>query len=177
MTTENIEGFVVDIACLRRYGVADTLERARVHTTECALMGHGVESGYGLVDDDGRVHLLDAHARTHVVTALQRADTERGVRLSVQREDNDGEKRSIRVTAVEDAEQSAHASATAVPREQHGDERPGSRRDDDPDGASDPVPQGGPVTGPVGGAGDNPTVTSDPANSTALRSHGKEDAG
>ena len=113
MTTENIEnieGFVVDIACLRRYGVADTLERARVHTTKCALMGHCVESGYGLVDDDGRVHLLDTHATRHVVTALQRADRERGVRLSVHREDTDGEQRSVHVAAVEAAERSAHAS-------------------------------------------------------------------
>lgn len=56
---KTVEGWVVDIACLRKYSDDQLASRAQIHTTECALMGHCVESGYGLVDADGRVHLLD----------------------------------------------------------------------------------------------------------------------
>lgn len=46
---EITEGYVVDLACLRRYPRQEYTSRAAQHTTECALMGHCVESGYGLV--------------------------------------------------------------------------------------------------------------------------------
>jgi hypothetical protein len=42
--TETIEGFVVDIACLRKYPRSEWNERAHGHTRTCALMGHCVES-------------------------------------------------------------------------------------------------------------------------------------
>ena len=45
---EIVEGYVVDLACLRRYPQKEYTARATEHTTECALMGHCVESGYGL---------------------------------------------------------------------------------------------------------------------------------
>ena len=51
---EVLEGYVVDQACLRKYPQDELLERSRVHTTECALMGHCMESGYGLVNEEDR---------------------------------------------------------------------------------------------------------------------------
>lgn len=97
MGTEYIEGYVVDIACLRGYSANDTLERAREHTTRCALMGHCVESGYGLVDEIGRVQLLDTHATPRVVAVLQQTAIDRGIRLSAEREDDGGEKRTAHI--------------------------------------------------------------------------------
>lgn len=87
----SVEGYVVDIACLRRYPASEYAERAREHTTSCALMGHCVESGYAVVDDSGVAHLLDTHATPHVVAALQRSGDERGVFLVVQRKSEEGE--------------------------------------------------------------------------------------
>ena len=83
---ETLEGYVVDQACLRKYPQDELLERARVHTTECALMGHCMESGYGLVTEEGRLLLLEPAATTQVVGALQSTEHERGVRLRATRE-------------------------------------------------------------------------------------------
>lgn len=56
---ETVEGYVIDIACLRKYPSSQWLERARVHTRQCAMMGHCVESGYALVDEGGAALLGD----------------------------------------------------------------------------------------------------------------------
>ena len=100
MVDETIEGYVVDIACLRRYNAADTLHRARQHTTECALMGHCVEGGYALVDDHGAIRLLDTHATITVVEALREAERDRGVRLRVKRSEDEGEMQTADVNVL-----------------------------------------------------------------------------
>jgi hypothetical protein len=43
--TETLAGYVVDTACIGRYPRDELHERAREHTTRCALMRHCVESG------------------------------------------------------------------------------------------------------------------------------------
>lgn len=53
---ETIEGSVVNLACVRKYPRAERVERARSHIKQCALMGHCLESGYALVDDDDHSH-------------------------------------------------------------------------------------------------------------------------
>lgn len=83
--TEHLEGYVVDIACLRKYPAGEYAERARRHSKDCALMGHCVESGFGLVDDDGTVSLLDSAATVKVLDAVRGAPGEQGVRLRVTR--------------------------------------------------------------------------------------------
>ena len=88
---ERWAGYVVDVACLRKYPAAEYGTRASEHPTECALMGHCIESGYGLVDDTGTVHLVDTHATGQVVDALTSTDQERGLRLIVERRMEDGE--------------------------------------------------------------------------------------
>ena len=90
---ETVEGYVVDIACLRKYPRSEWDQRAHVHTRECALMGHCVESGYGLVQN-GIVTLLDHDATPFVVDALKRSTRDAGVRLRVVRHLQDGEMRT-----------------------------------------------------------------------------------
>ena len=92
---EILEGYVVDVACIRKFPQAETAERARVHTRDCGLMGHCVESGYGLVDDEGRVALLDSHATPGVAEAVRSSGRDRGIRVRVERE-RDGESMKTR---------------------------------------------------------------------------------
>ena len=97
---EVLEGFVVDVACIRKYPQGELLDRARVHTRDCALMGHCVESGYGLVDDDGRVALLDTAATPLVVGAVQGSPHDRGITLRATRERRGEEMHTTRVDAA-----------------------------------------------------------------------------
>lgn len=98
---EQLEGYVVDIACLRKYPQDALLDRARVHTRQCALMGHCVESGYGLVDERGHLRLLEASATPDVVSALRKSSRDAGIRLRARRESGeDGEMRTVAVDEV-----------------------------------------------------------------------------
>lgn len=71
----------MDLACLRRYPVTEWVERGRQHTRSCALMGHCIESEYGLVQEDGRVILLDTEATPLIVNTLSRSNSDCGIRL------------------------------------------------------------------------------------------------
>lgn len=83
---ETLEGYIVDLACIRSYSRDECAGRASVHTRDCALMGHCIESGYGLVDDEGRVYLLDPEATPHLVDVLRRSLHDRGIKARVYRE-------------------------------------------------------------------------------------------
>lgn len=98
--TETLEGYVVDLACLRKYPQDELAERARSHTKACALMGHCLESGYGLVDEDGRVALLDMRATPLIFDALRETRQERGIKLRAVREMAEKEMRTVRVEAT-----------------------------------------------------------------------------
>lgn len=98
---EVLEGYVVDQACLRRYPQDELLERARVHTTECALMGHCMESGYGLVDEEARPLLLEPSATSRVVERLRSTSHAKGVRLRATREMQDGHMTTVDVTELD----------------------------------------------------------------------------
>jgi len=95
--SEIIEGYLVDLACIRKYAVVEMLRRAKEHTTRCSLMGHCIESGYGIVRDDGTVAPLDNHATPLVVQAASRSPREQGLRLRVERRaaDNEMQTRSV----------------------------------------------------------------------------------
>lgn len=96
--TEVLEGYVVDLACLRKYASSEMLARASRHTRSCALMPHCIESGFGLVSADGQLVPLDTGATMGVVDALRSTDEENGVRLRVERE-REGEE--MRTRSVE----------------------------------------------------------------------------
>ena len=97
---ETVEGYVVDLACIRKYPRDELLERARVHTTRCALMPHCVESGYGLVDHQGGLTALDPAATTRIYDALRGTTREQGVRIRAVRESEDGEMRTRGVEVI-----------------------------------------------------------------------------
>lgn len=97
---EQLEGFVVDQACLRKYPQSELLQRGREHSRECALMGHCVESGYGLVDDAGRTLLLEPASTPEIVQTLRGSKRSGGIRLRVTRDMQDGEMRTSSVEEV-----------------------------------------------------------------------------
>lgn len=99
-TTETVEGHVIDVACIRKNSRDELLEKARNHSTECALMGHCIESGYGLVTENDRVTLLDPDASKQVVDIVEESDTEEGIQLRVTREEQDGTMETIGVEEV-----------------------------------------------------------------------------
>lgn len=96
---ETLDGYVVDLICLRKYPADEYAARARRHTRACALEGHCVESGFGLVSEDGRVALLDPSATPQVVQAVRASAREAGIRLRVRREGRDG---TMQTASVED---------------------------------------------------------------------------
>lgn len=98
--TEAIEGYVIDIACIRKNTRGELLEKARTHSKECALMGHCVESGYGLVTDDDRLTLLDPKATRKVVGVVEESDTQQGIQLRVTRHERDGTMETTTVTEL-----------------------------------------------------------------------------
>lgn len=101
MAQETVEGYVIDVGCIRKNAREDLQEKARTHSRECALMGHCVESGYGIVTDDDRLTVLDAEATPDVVDVVEESDTEEGIRLRVEREREDGE---MATTSVEEVD-------------------------------------------------------------------------
>jgi hypothetical protein len=94
---EVLKGYVVDVACIRKYSRDELLERARQHTRACAPMGHCLESGYALIGEEGELALLDAEATLMVVDALRSTYKEKGIRLQVTRELRDQVMRTARV--------------------------------------------------------------------------------
>lgn len=98
--TETVEGYVIDVGCIRKNARDDLLESARTHTKECALMGHCVESGYGIVTEDDRLTVLDPTATTDVVDVVEDSALEEGIELRVTREERDGKMETV---AVEEA--------------------------------------------------------------------------
>ena len=94
---EVLEGHVMDIACIRKAPAEELRDRAAGHSTDCGLMGHCIESGYGLIDDEGRVHLLDPAATAAVVQHLLETSEEHGLRLVVRRRPDGGAMQTVDV--------------------------------------------------------------------------------
>ena len=99
MATETLDGYVIDVGCIRKNARDELLEKARTHSRECALMGHCIESGYGIVTEDDRLTVLDAEATPKIENTVEESDTEEGIRLRIQREKEDG---SMETTSIEE---------------------------------------------------------------------------
>lgn len=95
---EILEGYVVDIICLRNMPASQYSEQAKEHTTACALMGHCMESGYGLVGEQNKLVVLDPKATPWVVALLKKTDKEKGVRLQVEREAKEGKMETTKIS-------------------------------------------------------------------------------
>ncbi|SFS09878.1 hypothetical protein SAMN05216559_3606 [Halomicrobium zhouii] len=98
---ETVEGYVMDAGCIRKNARDELLEKARVHTRDCALMGHCIESGYGIVTEADRVTMLDSEATPQIVNVVEQSDTEEGIQLRVAREVRDGAMVTVAVTEIE----------------------------------------------------------------------------
>lgn len=83
---ETTEGHVIDDGCIRKNARDELFEKAQTHTRKCALMGHCIESGYGIVTDDDRLVMLDAGATRSIVDTVEATNTEEGIRLRVTRQ-------------------------------------------------------------------------------------------
>lgn len=90
-TTETLQGYVVDIACLRKYPKQELINKARAHTRTCSLVGHCAESGFGLVTEEGYTTLLDPKATPSILDAVRQSDKGKGIRLEVKRTLEEGE--------------------------------------------------------------------------------------
>lgn len=87
--TETVVGYAIDGGCIRKNARDNLLEKARTHSKECALMGHCVQSGYGIVTEEDRLTMLDSDATLEVVHAVEDSDLEEGIELCVTREERD----------------------------------------------------------------------------------------
>lgn len=99
-TTETLQGYVVDIACLRKYPKQKLVEKARDHTRQCSLVGHCAESGFGLVTEDGHTTLLDSKATPDVLEVVRQSDRDQGIQIQVQRTLDEGEMKTNNVKEV-----------------------------------------------------------------------------
>ena len=102
--TEILEGYVIDIACVRKNSRDELLEAAKSHTKACALTGHCIESGYGIVTEGDRLALLDPEATRRIVDYIEQTEIERGHRVRVARAERDG---AFETVTVEEADGSA----------------------------------------------------------------------
>jgi hypothetical protein len=100
-TTETHDGYIIDVGCIRKNAREELLSKARTHTRDCALMGHCVESGYGIVTENDRLIVLDAEATPQVVDVVEASDTAEGIRLHIQREEHDGAMETVDVEEIE----------------------------------------------------------------------------
>jgi len=81
ISTETLSGYVMDAECVRKSPVDEVLDRARAHSRDCGLMGHCAESGFVLVDENGRAAFLDDEATVPVLDAIRRSGKDSGIRL------------------------------------------------------------------------------------------------
>ncbi|MGD9673669.1 MAG: hypothetical protein AB7U98_09350 [Candidatus Nitrosocosmicus sp.] len=98
---EILEGYLVDIACIRTVPYDELVEFSREHTVNCAVMGHCMESGYGLVDKNGQVFLLDSPATSYIASSLKEKDKkEKGIKLRVERQMENGHMKTKNVKEI-----------------------------------------------------------------------------
>jgi hypothetical protein len=97
---EIFEGYLLDVACARKYPRLEMLERAAAHTRDCALMGHCIESGYVVVGQDGRIQPLDTAATLSVVDAVREGESGKDIKLRVVRERRGDEMVTCSVTRL-----------------------------------------------------------------------------
>lgn len=97
---EVLEGYIVDLSCLRKYPQKELFQRARTHSKECALMGHCLESGYGVVDENAGLTVLDSKATPQVFDAVRKCEQKQGIRLQIVRELKEGEMQTRSVQLI-----------------------------------------------------------------------------
>lgn len=97
---EILEGYVVDIACVRRYPKKELTERARKHTAACALTGHCIESGYALISPASDLALLDTKATLQLADLIRKDSRKSGIQARIIRHSNQGAMETISAELV-----------------------------------------------------------------------------
>lgn len=98
---EVLEGYVVDLACIRTTPYTDLQKFSREHSIDCGLMGHCIESGYGLIDNEGKIQILDSKATSNVVSILEnKRNNKKGIKLHVEREIENGRMHTTNVIEI-----------------------------------------------------------------------------
>lgn len=95
---EILTGYLMDVACARKQALPELYDSAPDHTKACALMGHCMESGYAIIDVDGRqLALLDSAATPQVLALLHQDSREKGNAVRVTRRRDGQEMRTVKV--------------------------------------------------------------------------------
>ena len=97
---EVFDGYVLDLACIRKYPQDELIKRGKAHTKHCALMGHCVESGYGLINENGNIHVLDTGATPKVINTLSKSKKEKGIKLRATRKKNNEEMETTEIEEI-----------------------------------------------------------------------------
>jgi|GEM_PF-2267614 len=99
---EVLEGYVVDLACIRTTPYNDLQKFSREHSVDCGLMGHCIESGYGLINDEGKIQILDSKATSDVISILENNKNNRkGIKLQVERKMENGHMHTTNVIEIQ----------------------------------------------------------------------------
>ena len=98
--TETLEGYLIDIACVRKNSRDELLRKAETHTRECALTGRCVESGYAVVTGGDRLALLDSSATPTVAKTVEESEKELGHRVRVTRDEQSGKMHTATVEEI-----------------------------------------------------------------------------
>jgi hypothetical protein len=97
---ETVEGYLIDLGCIGSSPREEIAKSAREHKTACALEESCIESGFGLVDNEGNLTVLDAYATPLIVKQLRESDQEQGVVVRVKRELIDGKMQTTGVQVM-----------------------------------------------------------------------------
>ena len=99
--TEVLDGYVIDLDCLRTARRDALLRVAAHHPRACALSAAFSITAFALVDHDGAVHVLDDAATRFVIALLWRADDGRALAVRVHREVRHGRMETVAVSALD----------------------------------------------------------------------------
>lgn len=88
------------MARIRKYPQSELLHRGREHTRACGLSGHCIESGFGLVSEEGQLALLDTKATLPVVEAIMNSPRQQGIQLRAFREMKNGEMETTSIQEI-----------------------------------------------------------------------------
>ena len=100
-TTETIEGYIIDVACVRKSPRQQLFERAQRHSRDCALMGHWAESGFALVTENGQVAILDSEATLMILDLGRRSPKSQSIKAQVTRQPADEKMETVRVEEID----------------------------------------------------------------------------
>ena len=99
--TEVLQGFVIDLHCLRTAPRDTVVQVAARHPRACALAATFSGTPFALVDHDGTVHVLDDAATRLVIAVLWRTDDRRALAVRARRAGKHGRMETVAVSELD----------------------------------------------------------------------------